>query len=161
MAVPSRKVHVTIEAARWPAALPLARAMFLEYAESLNFDLCFQGFEPELAGLPGGYASPDGGLWFARVDGAAAGIVALRPFGDARDGGARDGGDDRVCEMKRLWVRPAYRGLGLGRRLALLTLEAARTAGYRRMRLDTLPFMALRVRCLIVIVLTIGKTIAA
>lgn len=125
----------TIEAARWPAEVPLARALFLEYAAWLDIDLCFQGFDAELAGLPGGYAPPGGGLWFARVDGVDAGVVGLRPFG-------AEGRAEGACEMKRLWIRPDYRGLGLGRRLAEQTLAAARAAGYRRMRLDTLHRMA-------------------
>jgi len=121
----------TIEAASWPAEVPLARELFLEYADWLDMDLCFQGFDAELAGLPGGYAPPEGNLWFARVDGAVAGVVGLRPFG-------RDGWSQRCCEMKRLWVRPGYRGLGLGRRLAQQALGAAGDMGYRRMCLDTL-----------------------
>jgi ribosomal protein S18 acetylase RimI-like enzyme len=118
----------TIEAASWPAEVPLARELFLEYADWLDMDLCFQGFDAELAGLPGGYAAPDGNLWIARVDGAVAGVVGLRPFG----------GTQGWCEMKRLWVRPDYRGLGLGRRLAQQALGAAEDMGYRRMCLDTL-----------------------
>ncbi len=121
----------TIEAASWPAEVPLARELFLEYADWLDMDLCFQGFDAELAGLPGGYAPPGGNLWVARVDGAVAGVVGLRPFG-------RDGWSERCCEMKRLWVRPGYRGLGLGRRLAQQALGAAGDMGYRRMCLDTL-----------------------
>ena len=134
MALRAPRTTVRIEPARWPAEVALARELFLEYAAWLDFDLCFQSFEPELAGLPGGYAPPGGGLWFARAEGEAAGVVGLRPFGET---GRRDG----TCEMKRLWVRPPYRGLGLGRRLALQTLEAARAAGYQRLRLDTLPRM--------------------
>jgi ribosomal protein S18 acetylase RimI-like enzyme len=124
----------TIEAANWPADVPLARELFLEYAEWLDLDLCFQGFDAELAGLPGGYAPPHGNLWFARVEGAVAGVVGLRPF-------AQDGRSQGWCEMKRLWVRPDYRGLGLGRRLAGQTLEAAEALGYRRMVLDTVHHM--------------------
>jgi len=128
----------TIEAANWPAEVPLARELFLEYAEWLDLDLCFQGFDAELAGLPGGYAPPHGNLWFARVEGAVAGVVGLRPFGN--DGpGTRSARS--VCEMKRLWVRPDYRGLGLGRRLAEQTLRAAADMGYRRMVLDTVNHM--------------------
>ncbi|MCH8036006.1 MAG: GNAT family N-acetyltransferase [Proteobacteria bacterium] len=85
--------------------------------------------EAELASLPGSYAPPGGGVWLAHVDGALAGCVALRPH---------DGG---TCEMKRLWVRPAFRGLGLGRRLAETGIAAARRAGYRTLCLDTLAFM--------------------
>jgi ribosomal protein S18 acetylase RimI-like enzyme len=120
-----------IEPASWPAEVPLARELFLEYAHWLDMDLCFQGFDAELAGLPGGYAPPHGNLWFARIDGAVAGLVGLRPFGS--EGLARG-----CCEMKRLWVRPGYRGLGLGRRLAEQALAAAEVMGYRRMCLDTL-----------------------
>ena len=124
-----------IEPASWPAEVPLARELFLEFADWLDMDLCFQGFDAELAGLPGGYAPPEGNLWFARVNdgvhGAVAGVVGLRPFG-------RGGRSERCCEMKRLWVRPDYRGLGLGRRLAEQALRAAEDMGYRRMCLDTL-----------------------
>ncbi len=123
-----------LEPARWPDEAPLAREMFLEYADWLAIDLCFQGFEAELAGLPGGYGPPDGGLWFTRVAGEMAGVVGLRPFGP-------DGRAEGVCEMKRLWVRPGFRGLGLGRRLAEQTFAAARETGYRLMRLDTLDRM--------------------
>jgi carbonic anhydrase len=111
--------------------MALARDLFLEYQAWLDVDLCFQGFEAELASLPGGYAPPLGGLWFAQVDGETAGVVGLRPLET-----------DGVAEMKRLWVRPDYRGLGLGRRLAETTVTAARSAGYRSLCLDTLPMMA-------------------
>ena len=124
----------TIEAASWPAEIPLARELFLEYADWLDLDLCFQGFDAELAGLPGGYAPPHGNLWFARVEDAVAGVVGLRPSGP-------DGHSRGCCEMKRLWVRPDYRGLGLGRRLAEKTLEVAQALGYRRMVLDTVHHM--------------------
>jgi ribosomal protein S18 acetylase RimI-like enzyme len=106
-----------------------ARALFEEYAASLGFSLDFQGFGDELATLPGAYAPPSGRLLLATVDGALAGCVALRRIGD------------RVCEMKRLFVRPAHHGLGLGRRLATAIVEEARGAGYAAMRLDTMPSM--------------------
>ncbi len=117
---------ISIAAAEGPADMERVRALFLEYQDWLGVDLCFQGFEAELAALPGAYAPPKGGLWFARADGEIAGVAGVRPFKDG------------LCEMKRLWVRPAFRGLGLGRRLAERTIAAARAAGYRAMCLDTL-----------------------
>ncbi len=118
-----------IEPAEGVEDIAVLRALFLEYQDWLDVDLCFQGFGEELASLPGNYAPPAGGVWLAHVDGALAGCVGLRPH---------DGG---TCEMKRLWVRPAFRGLGLGRRLAETGIAAARAAGYRTLCLDTLSFM--------------------
>ncbi len=106
------------------------RALFLEYQDWLQVDLCFQDFETELASLPGAYAPPNGGLWLAYVDGELAGCIGFRPHDS-----------ETACEMKRLWLRPAYRGLGLGRRLAETSIEAARAAGHGTICLDTLSFM--------------------
>ncbi|WP_437876269.1 GNAT family N-acetyltransferase [Sorangium sp. So ce513] len=105
------------------------RALFLEYQASLDVDLCFQGFAAELAGLPGSYAPPSGRLLLATVDGIPRGCAALRAI------------NPETCEMKRLYVQPAQRGVGLGRLLAERVLDEARAIGYRRICLDTLPTM--------------------
>ena len=117
------------------SALELAqtREIFLEYARSLAIDLCFQDFEDELAGLPGDYAGPRGALILARVDEVVAGCCALRPL-DASD-------YPNAAEMKRLYVRKAFRGFGLGRQLAEAILDEARRAGYSTVLLDTLDDM--------------------
>jgi putative acetyltransferase len=119
-----------IIAAHLPEHIPEVRAMFREYAGWLGFDLCFQDFESELAGLPGAYAPPAGRLFLARCDDAWAGCVGLRRF------------EGNICEMKRLYVRPAFRGRGVGRILAVAVIDAARLGGYARMRLDTITSMA-------------------
>lgn len=102
-----------------------ARGLFLEYAQSLGFSLCFQNFEQELASLPGNYAPPDGRLLLAEFEGNLAGCVALHRL-------ERD-----LCEMKRLYLRPQFRGKGLGRALAHRIICEAGEIGYKRMRLDT------------------------
>jgi ribosomal protein S18 acetylase RimI-like enzyme len=101
------------------------RELFLEYAQSLNFSLCFQSFENELAGLPGDYAPPQGRLWLAAHGPQLAGCVALHKL------------EGETCEMKRLYVRPQFRGKGLGRVLAERVVADAREIGYKRLRLDT------------------------
>ncbi len=106
-----------------------AKSLFMEYAAGLGVDLCFQDFDHELANLAAQYSPPSGALLLAVVDTIVAGCVALRRW------------DDDVCEMKRLYVREPFRGVKLGRLLATDIIDEARTLGYRRMRLDTLPSM--------------------
>ncbi|MDH3660732.1 MAG: GNAT family N-acetyltransferase [Alphaproteobacteria bacterium] len=103
------------------------RRLFRAYAEWLNVDLCFQGFEEELDSLPGAYAPPCGRLLLAKAGGEVAGCVALRPL------------ENDICEMKRLWVEPGIGGRGIGRGLAEAIVDAGRELGYRAMRLDTMP----------------------
>lgn len=121
---------MTVRPATVPDELDLVRTLFREYASGVELDLCFQGFEAELAELPGKYAPPSGRLLLATDGGAMLGCVALRRF-SAADG-----------EMKRLYVRPAARGLGAGRALVERVIAEARAVGYRRLLLDTLPSMA-------------------
>lgn len=110
-----------------------AHALFQEYADSLAFDLRFQSFDAEMAALPGEYVAPRGALLLAFVDGVTAGCCALRPMDDVDYPNA--------AEMKRLYVRKAFRGFGLGRQLVEVTLDAARRAGYACVLLDTLDEM--------------------
>lgn len=116
-----------------PEQVLWARELFLEYQADIGVDLCFQGFDAELDGLPGAYAPPYGGLLLATVDGAPAGCCALRPL--------LDSDYTNASEMKRLFVRRAYRGFGLGRQLVERTLTLARQAGYDHVLLDTLSDM--------------------
>lgn len=116
-----------------PALLDATREIFREYAASLDVDLCFQGFERELAELPGEYTGPQGLLLLAFVDGALAGCGAFRPLTDSDYANA--------CEMKRLYVRRAFRRFGLGRLLAQALMDRATEAGHSAMLLDTLDDM--------------------
>jgi len=106
-----------------------ARMLFKEYASGLGVDLCFQDFEHELKELPGEYSEPNGCILLAFVNSELAGCVALRPFSPG------------VCEMKRMYVRPTFRGKGIGLALAQDVIREARNRGYRKMRLDSLPTM--------------------
>ncbi|MGD0552378.1 MAG: GNAT family N-acetyltransferase [Sedimentisphaerales bacterium] len=109
--------------------LEVVRKLFEEYRSSLPFDLCFQNFDEELANLPGEYATPTGCLLLAMYQNEAAGCVALRRI------------DKKICEMKRLFVRPQFRRRGIGRALAEAVIERAKRAGYKQIRLDTAPTM--------------------
>lgn len=120
-----------IRQAESAADIETARTLFLEYAAWLEIDLCFQGFAAELAGLPGAYAPPRGRLLLAEAGGATAGCVALRPLAADASGA--------TCELKRMWVRPGFRGLHAGRALLDAALAEARACGYLRIKLDTIP----------------------
>ena len=120
-----RIAGLRITQASSPAQIAQVRELFLEYAKSLGFSLCFQSFDQELAGLPGDYSPPDGRLLIAEYEGEVAGCVALHKL------------EPGICEMKRLYLRPAFRGKGLGRRLAETILNEARSIGYQSLRLDS------------------------
>lgn len=109
-----------------PEHITQARTLFLEYAGSLGFNLCFQSFDEELKSLPGAYSPPSGRLLLAQYDGQPAGCVALRRL------------ENKICKMKRLYVRPEYRGKAVGRTLVDRVIAEARAIGYARMRLDTI-----------------------
>jgi putative acetyltransferase len=123
--VPSVVKILTFASAESPQQIAQARGLFLEYAQSLGFSLCFQNFDKELAELPGDYAPPEGRLLLAEYDGQLAACVALHKL------------EPSICEMKRLYLRPQFRGKGLGRALADRIIADARQIGYHRMRLDT------------------------
>ena len=112
--------------AQFPAQVAQARELFEEYAQSLGVNLCFQNFAEELAGLPGHYAPPGGRLLLAEYEGKLAGCAALHEW------------EPGICEMKRLYLRPCFRGKGLGRVIAEKIIAEARDIGYQRMRLDTI-----------------------
>ena len=116
---------IDIRQATFESDISIARTLFTEYAESLGFSLCFQNFDRELANLPGDYVPSDGRLLLAFVDDQPAGCIALHRL------------DENVCEMKRLYVRPGFRGHNLGRKLIDAIFTAARETGYSHMRLDT------------------------
>jgi putative acetyltransferase len=118
-----------ISPAGTPEQIEQVRRLFREYADATGACECFEGFGEEIAGLPGPYGLPTGQLLLAELDGRSAGCVALRRL------------DDGISEMKRLYVRPAFRGRNLGRQLAEAIVTGARRIGYRAMRLDTLPSM--------------------
>lgn len=117
--------RLTLRQAESPAQIAQARELFLEYADSLGFSLCFQSFDQELAALPGDYSPPDGRLLIAEYRGQLAGCVALHKL------------EPEICEMKRLYLRPQLRGRGVGRAIAETVIAEARLIGYRKMRLDT------------------------
>jgi len=124
-----------IRDAAGPADMETVRELFLEYQDAIGVDLCFQGFEEEIETLPGDYAPPRGRLLLAEENGETAAVVGMRPLDS-------DNGKTSRSEMKRLYVRPPWRGTGLGRQLAVAVVDAAGEAGYGTICLDTLDFMA-------------------
>jgi putative acetyltransferase len=125
----SGKLNELIIPARSSEHLQQVKVLFRAYAASLNFSLCFQGFDEELASLPGKYAPPVGELLLAMLDTQSLGCVALRDLGEG------------ICEMKRLYVDPAHRGAGLGEKLVSEIINSGRALGYKTMRLDTIASM--------------------
>ncbi len=121
--------HVQVIRAQTEAHYRYARNLFVQYADSLGLDLEFQGFSRELATLPGGYAPPLGCILLAELSGNIVGCVALRPL------------ESKICEMKRLFVIPQYRGRDIGRTLTCAVIDRARQMGYEKMRLDTIESM--------------------
>ncbi|HKO21927.1 MAG TPA: GNAT family N-acetyltransferase [Candidatus Eisenbacteria bacterium] len=130
MPAPADDRALTVRLAETAEDVEAVRGLFLEYADSLGFDLSFQDFEREVTSLPGDYAPPRGALLLALNGAIPEGCVALRPWGDAV-----------ICEMKRLYVRPSMRKRGVGALLVRRILDEACERGYRRMRLDTVPGM--------------------
>jgi len=118
---------ITFAQAVSAADVEIARTLFKEYEQSIGVSLCFQNFDQELANLPGDYAPPSGRLLLVRVDDEPAGCVALRKL------------DKSTCEMKRLYLRPSFRGKGLGEPIVAKIIHEAKTIGYLKMRLDTMP----------------------
>jgi GNAT superfamily N-acetyltransferase len=130
---PAPAAEIRIETWTDGVAIDQVRQIFSEYAQGLDVDLCFQNFDAELRDLPGEYAAPAGALLLAQVDGQLAGCGAFRPLADVDYANA--------CEMKRLYVRPAFRSLGLGRLIAQALIDGAVQAGHSVMLLDTLDDM--------------------
>lgn len=122
-------MHVHIHTATSAADYAEGRRLFLEYAETLGFSLCFQGFGRELAVIDTMYAAPQGRLWIVQQDGHALGCGGIRRY------------DDHSAELKRMYLRPELRGLGLGQQLLNTALAATAELGYRSLRLDTVPGM--------------------
>ncbi len=129
-----QRAAVEIGFAVEPGDIAEVKALFIEYAESLHFNLCFQDFDTEMETFPGAYSAPDGALLLARVGSSAAGGVGLRAISDDPELG-------RICEMKRLYVRPDFRAYGLGRKLTTILIDTARDLDYAAMRLDTIDTM--------------------
>jgi putative acetyltransferase len=123
------KPYTIMEVTNEKTSIDNIKQLFLEYAQSLNFSLCFQNFQQELDELPGVYSPPKGLLYLALVYGKPAGCIAMKPL------------KEQICEMKRLYVRPEFRGLGIGKGLAIHLISRAKELGYHKMRLDTISTM--------------------